>query len=110
MFNGEEVPAMWGKGGMKRFLSFAAPVAVTLASITPFITACNNNITLESYDDPGPTTIQFSSPTTFRMPPEHDSGPSHLQSYSTHAPTTILMPSEHDPSSLNIQSNTTNTP
>jgi hypothetical protein len=61
VFNGEELPLMWGKGGMKKLLSFAAP--------TVPITVGNNNITLESYGDLGSqssvmiTTLDFENGT-----------------------------------------------
>ena len=55
---------------------------------------------MPSEHDPGPTTIQFSSPTTFRMPSEHDPGPTTIQFISS---TTLLMRSEHDSGPLNHQ-------
>ena len=53
IFNGEEVPLMWGKGGMKRFLVTAAPVVILPPTAAP-VAVINNNITLEPLATLGP--------------------------------------------------------
>src|SRR4030095_16713529 len=57
IFNGQELPLMFGKGGMKRFLVLAATAStattVCPASTTSPITVGANNIPLESYGSLG---------------------------------------------------------
>jgi len=63
IFNGEELPLMWGKGGMKRFLVTAASVVTSPAAAPAAV--INNNIKLEPLAALGPessvmvTTLDF---------------------------------------------------
>jgi hypothetical protein len=70
VFNGEELPLMWGKGGMKKFIAMVAPTAATVTPvIPPPVSVGNHNIMLESYGNLGPqssvrvTTLDFENGT-----------------------------------------------
>jgi len=67
VFNGEELPLMWGKGGMKKLLTLATP-ALPVPMSAPIVAGINN-ITLESYGELGSqssvmiTTLDFENGT-----------------------------------------------